>query len=222
MVRSDAQVQRVYLGGGGQRAPSELHSAPTATRTDLLEVSAIDTLYGKSHVLHEVSFAVREREIVALLGRNGAGKTSTLKSIMGLVHPAVGSITLAGTRIEGKSPEAVARMGVGLVPQGRRLFAGLTVAENLALGALHYRSAAAEGVHRDLDRILRVFPRIHERMQVKADRLSGGEQQMAASLARCPGTYACCCWTSRSKACHPRWSKSCSRRSKRCVAKYRS
>ncbi len=179
-VRGNAEVQRVYLGSGAQRAPSELQPAMTAARTDLLDVSAINTFYGKSHVLHDVAFTVREREIVALLGRNGAGKTSTFKSIMGLVHPAAGSITLAGTRIEGKSPEAVARLGVGLVPQGRRLFASLTVAENLALGALHYRSATAGGVHWDLDRILGVFPRIRERLQVKADRLSGGEQQMVA------------------------------------------
>ncbi len=179
-VRSNEDVQRVYLGSGAQRARGELHHAATAARSDLLNVGAIDTFYGKSHVLHDVSFAVREREIVALLGRNGAGKTSTFKSIMGLVHPAAGSITLAGRRIEGKSPEAVARLGVGLVPQGRRLFAGLTVAENLALGALRFRPTTAEGVHWDLDRILSVFPRIRERMQINADRLSGGEQQMVA------------------------------------------
>ena len=179
-VRSDAEVQRVYLGSGGQRAPSQTQRATTKAGNDLLEVAAINTFYGKSHVLHDVSFTVREREVVALLGRNGAGKTSTFKSIMGINHPAAGNITLAGTRIDGKSPEAVARLGIGLVPQGRRLFAGLTVAENLALGALLYRSATAEGVHWDLARIFGVFPRIRERMQVKADRLSGGEQQMVA------------------------------------------
>ncbi|MBA3775438.1 MAG: ATP-binding cassette domain-containing protein [Betaproteobacteria bacterium] len=179
-VRSDAEVQRVYLGSGGQRAPSETHPAATTAGNDLLEVAVINTFYGKSHVLHDVSFAVREREVVALLGRNGAGKTSTFKSIMGINHPAAGNITLAGTRIEGMSPEAVARLGIGLVPQGRRLFAGLTVAENLALGALRYRSATAAGVHWDIERIFGVFPRIRERMHVKADRLSGGEQQMVA------------------------------------------
>jgi branched-chain amino acid transport system ATP-binding protein len=180
-VRSNAEVQRVYLGGGGKREPGEGRPATIATDNDLLQVAGINTFYGKSHVLHEVSFAVREREVVALLGRNGAGKTSTFKSIMGLVHPATGSITLAGTRIEGTPPESVARLGVGLVPQGRRLFSGLTVAENLALGALHYRTPPAKGgVHWDLDRVVEVFPRIRERMQVKADRLSGGEQQMVA------------------------------------------
>jgi branched-chain amino acid transport system ATP-binding protein len=178
-VRSNAEVQRVYLGGGKQ-APSKAQVAPTTTGNDLLVVAGINTFYGKSHVLHDVSFAVREREVVALLGRNGAGKTSTFKSIMGLVHPTTGSITLAGTRIEGMPPESVARLGIGLVPQGRRLFAGLTVAENLALGALHYRSATANGVRWDLDRILTAFPRLRERMQVNADRLSGGEQQMVA------------------------------------------
>jgi branched-chain amino acid transport system ATP-binding protein len=179
-VRSNAEVQRIYLGGGGHRAPSKSPPATITPGSDMLEVVAIDTFYGKSHVLHDVSFAVREREVVALLGRNGAGKTSTLKSIMGLVHPASGRITLAGTRIDGMPPESIARLGVGLVPQGRRLFSGLTVAENLALGALHYRSATAKGVHWDLGSVLEVFPRIRERMQVKADRLSGGEQQMVA------------------------------------------
>jgi len=179
-VRSDAEVQRVYLGGGGEHSRAKIHPATATAGTDLLHVDAINTFYGKSHVLQDVSFVVREREVVALLGRNGAGKTSTFKSIMGLVHPSTGNVKLAGMRIDRMSPEAVARLGIGLVPQGRRLFAGLTVAENLALGALHYRSGSGEGVHWDLERIFTVFPRVRDRMQIKADRLSGGEQQMVA------------------------------------------
>jgi branched-chain amino acid transport system ATP-binding protein len=152
---------------------------PPAAAT-LLTVDAINTFYGKSHVLHDVSFNVRENEVVALLGRNGAGKTSTLKSIIGLVPPTAGHVTLRGTRIDGRAPEYIARLGIGLVPQGRRLFSGLTVAENLDLGGLRRRSAASGGLHWDYDRITDVFPRIRERMQVRADQLSGGEQQMVA------------------------------------------
>jgi len=97
------------------------------------------------------------------------------------VQPATGRVLLGSKRIDGKPPEQVARLGVGLVPQGRRLFAGLSVAENLALGALRRRpDHAADGVHWDLARVFEIFPRLRDRMQVKADRLSGGEQQMVA------------------------------------------
>jgi ABC-type branched-subunit amino acid transport system ATPase component len=113
-------------------------------------------------------------------GRNGAGKTSTLKSIMGIVAPASGTITLGGARIDGEAPERVARRGIGLVPQGRRLFSGLTVAENLALGGLHHRAGASGGVHWDSERIFAIFPRLSDRIDTRADRLSGGEQQMVA------------------------------------------
>src|SRR4030095_17248360 len=100
-----------------------------------------------------------------LLGRNGAGKTSTFKSIMGLVPPAKGRIVLDAERIDGKSPEQIARLGVGLVPQGRRLFSGLTVAENLALGALRRDAANAGGAHWDLERVFALFARLHARPQ---------------------------------------------------------
>ena len=184
-VRNHAEVQRVYLGSGAARkdVAARGHAAAIAG-ADLLRVEAINAFYGKSHVLHDVSFAVREREVLALLGRNGAGKTSTFKSIMGIVQAASGTVSLATAggvlRIEGRAPEAVARLGLGLVPQGRRLFSGLTVAENLALGGLHHRSGTVGGVHWVLERIFEVFPRIRDRMHVRADRLSGGEQQMVA------------------------------------------
>ena len=181
-VRGDAEVQRVYLGVGARARTAAVSTALPAipASAPLLDVEAINTFYGKSHILHDVSFQVREHEILALLGRNGAGKTSTFKTIMGLVQPTTGGVTLGGARIDGKTPEAVARLGVGLVPQGRRLFAGLTVAENLQLGALRLQAVASGGAHWTLERIFDVFPRIRERMQVKADRLSGGEQQMVA------------------------------------------
>src|SRR5260370_39540709 len=98
---------------------------------------------------------------------------------MGLVRPATGRVMLGAERIDGKPPEHVARLGVGLVPQGRRMFSGLTVAENLALGALR-RDARNSGVHWDLPRVFEIFPRLRDRMQLKADRLSGGEQQSVA------------------------------------------
>ncbi len=179
-VRANAELQRVYLGDGAVRAAAARVERARVTAAPIIEVDAINTFYDKSHVLHDVSFRVRENEVVALLGRNGAGKTSTFKSIMGLIRPASGRVLLGAERIDGKPPEQVARLGVGLVPQGRRLFSGLTVAENLALGALRRDRRNAGGVHWDLARVFEIFPRLRDRMQVKADRLSGGEQQMVA------------------------------------------
>jgi ABC-type branched-subunit amino acid transport system ATPase component/ABC-type branched-subunit amino acid transport system permease subunit len=179
-VRANPELQRVYLGDGAVRAAAARVERARVTAAPIMEVEAINTFYGKSHILHDVSFDVRENEVVALLGRNGAGKTSTFKSIMGLVPPAKGRILLDAQRIDGKPPEQIARLGVGLVPQGRRLFTGLSVAENLALGALRRDASSAAGVHWDLARVFEIFPRLRDRMQVKADRLSGGEQQMVA------------------------------------------
>ena len=179
-VRANAELQRVYLGDGAVRAAAARVERKAIAAAPIIDVDAINTFYGKSHVLHDVSFSVRENEVVALLGRNGAGKTSTFKSIMGLVRPATGRVLLGAERIDGKPPEQVARLGVGLVPQGRRLFSGLTVAENLALGALRRDARNTGGVHWDLTRVFEIFPRLRERMHVKADRLSGGEQQMVA------------------------------------------
>ena len=179
-VRANAELQRVYLGDGAVRAAAARVERAAIAAAPIIEVDAINTFYGKSHVLHDVSFRVRENEVVALLGRNGAGKTSTFKSIMGLVRPATGRVMLGAERIDGKPPEHVARLGVGLVPQGRRLFSGLTVAENLALGALRRDARNTGGVHWNLARVFEIFPRLRDRMHVKADRLSGGEQQMVA------------------------------------------
>ena len=179
-VRANAELQRVYLGDGAVRAAATKVERAPVSAAPIVEVEAINAFYGKSHVLHDVSLRVRENEVVALLGRNGAGKTSTFKSIMGIVRPASGRVLLGTERIDGKPPEQVARLGVGLVPQGRRLFSGLTVAENLALGALRRDRSGTGGVHWDLARVFEIFPRLRDRMHVKADRLSGGEQQMVA------------------------------------------
>ncbi len=176
-VRTDADVQRVYIGGHASLAPRERRAAAVA-RAPLLSVSNINTYYGKSHILHDVSFEVQAREVVALLGRNGAGKSSTFKSILGLVPPRRGAVSFDGEVISGSSPEQIARLGVGLVPQGRRLFAGLTVEENLRLGALSRRRGA--GVRWERSRIYGYFPRVRDKLAAKADQLSGGEQQMVA------------------------------------------
>jgi len=178
-VRHDPQVQEVYLGHGrGTLTASAAHTPAGGTRPAVVSVAGINTFYGKSHILHDVSLELRAGEVVGLLGRNGAGKSSTLKSMMGLVPPARGRVEFAGRDITGHSPEEIARLGMGFVPQGRRLFPSLTVAENLTLGGL--RRLGGDGIHWDQERIFEVFPRIRERLDAKAETLSGGEQQMVA------------------------------------------
>ena len=178
-VRNDPQVQEVYLGHGRDMLVASAAHAPTgAARPPIVSVAGIDTFYGKSHILRDVSLELRAGEVVGLLGRNGAGKSSTLKSMMGLVPPERGRVEFAGRDITGHSPEEIARLGMGFVPQGRRLFPNLTVAENLTLGRLRRRGG--DGIHWEQDRIFEFFPRIHDRLGSKAETLSGGEQQMVA------------------------------------------
>jgi ABC-type branched-subunit amino acid transport system ATPase component/ABC-type branched-subunit amino acid transport system permease subunit len=175
-VAANREVQEVYLGSGRKITMGARSHA--AAGEVLLELQGVNTFYGKSHILHDVSLKARANQVTALLGRNGAGKSSTIKSIMGMVAPASGSIRFAGNPIDGLTPEAIARAGIGLVPQGRRLFAGLTVAENLKLGALSRQSGG--GVHWTEERIFGYFPRLRDKLGTKADLLSGGEQQMVA------------------------------------------
>ena len=144
----------------------------------MLEVRDIDCFYGKVQVLHGLSLEARAGEVLCLLGRNGAGKTTTLKAIMGLVAPRAGTVTLNGETISGLSAHQVPRRGVGYVPQGRRLFAELTVAENLTIGLMTRGKGRATR-----DRVLDIFPRLRQRLGQQAGTLSGGEQQMLA-LAR--------------------------------------
>jgi branched-chain amino acid transport system ATP-binding protein len=178
-VRNDSQVQEVYLGHGRDMlVASAAHAPAGGARSLIVSVAGIDTFYGKSHILHDVSLELRAGEVVGLLGRNGAGKSSTLKSMMGLVPPVRGRIEFAGREITGHPPEEIARLGMGFVPQGRRLFPNLTVAENLRLGRLRRRRGA--GVHWEQERIFEFFPRLHDRLVSKAETLSGGEQQMVA------------------------------------------
>jgi branched-chain amino acid transport system ATP-binding protein len=139
--------------------------------TEALTLEGVDALYGDSHVLHEVSWRLNEGSVLALLGRNGAGKTTCMNAIIGFLPPRNGEIRLFGERVGRLSPEAIARKGVGLVPQGRRVFPTLTVKENLVV--------AARGKNR-LGHVFEMFPRLRERTEQHAGSLSGGEQQMLA------------------------------------------
>jgi branched-chain amino acid transport system ATP-binding protein len=138
----------------------------------MLDVEGIHTYYGESHVLHGVSLRVAAGEAVVLLGRNGAGKTTLIRSVMGFTPPREGRVRLEGESIERWPAHRIARRGLALVPQGRRIFAPLTVKENLLLGA------RAEGW--TLERVLELFPRLRERAAQAGGTLSGGEQQMLA------------------------------------------
>ena len=144
----------------------------TEENATALSLSGVDTLYGDSHVLHEVSFSLKPGKILALLGRNGAGKTTCMSTIIGWLRPRGGEIRLFGEPIGRLSPETIARKGVGLVPQGRRVFPKLTVKENLAVAQQKGRWS--------LETVFELFPRLRERAEQYAGSLSGGEQQMLA------------------------------------------
>ena len=139
----------------------------------LLEVQGLNAWYGQSHVLHGVDLTVREGEIVSLLGRNGVGRSTTCKAIMGLVAP-VGRVSFKGRDIAGQAPDRIARLGLGYVPEDRLIFAGLTVEENLRLGI---KKPGAPN-RWSLDEVYRIFPALQERADAPAEALSGGEQQM--------------------------------------------
>ncbi len=142
----------------------------------MLELSAITAAYGEAPVLHGVSLTVAPGEILCLLGRNGAGKTSTMKAIMGILPLTGGAVTLDGEVISAIPAHEVPKRGIGYIPQGRRLFSELTVAENLEIG-LMVRGKGKE----TRDRVLAMFPRLRERFHQRAGTLSGGEQQMLAT-----------------------------------------
>jgi branched-chain amino acid transport system ATP-binding protein len=179
-VRADRRVQEIYTGKG---IPEIAHSRTDEARQNAAQVlrfERVNTFYGKSHILNDATLDVREGEIVALLGRNGAGKSTLLKTLAGLVPLASGAIEYEGRNIAGLPAPDIARAGIGYVPQGRGLFAGMTVRENLSLGRLARKTDGSNGVVWSEDRILGYFPRLKERMDIAADYLSGGEQQMVA------------------------------------------
>jgi branched-chain amino acid transport system ATP-binding protein len=144
----------------------------------MLLVKDIHTYYGKSHILHGVSLELQEGELVCLLGRNGVGKSTTMKSIMGLLRPARGSIRFGEREIAGKPPFEIARLGVGYVPEDRRIFKSLTVHENLLMGIKKGVQADPHGGSWTIERVYDIFPRLGERRANKGGHLSGGEQQM--------------------------------------------
>ncbi|HZB91890.1 MAG TPA: ABC transporter ATP-binding protein [Stellaceae bacterium] len=140
----------------------------------LLEVEALNSYYGDSHILFDVSLEVGKHEVVALLGRNGAGKSTTLKSLIGMVRPRAGRIVFDGVPVAGLKSHAIARLGLQLVPEERRIFGSLNVEENLVLAGLSATSRWP------LERIWEIFPRLRERRRSRGTDLSGGEQQMLA------------------------------------------
>ena len=171
-IQQNAEVQTAYLGHlmlAREATPPGARRAPAP----LLRVTSVNTFYGKSHVLHGVSLDVFPGEVVALLGRNGAGKTTTLATITGVVPPRDGRVAYRATDVAGRPPEAIARLGIGLVPQGRRIFPNLTVLENLTIA----RRGATGWT---LERVFATFPRLHALRGARGATLSGGELQLLA------------------------------------------
>src|SRR5579872_3402303 len=145
--------------------------------SDALSLTNVHAFYGDSHILHGVSFSLQPGRVLALLGRNGAGKTTCISTIVGFLKPQQGEIRLYGKSIEGLSPERISHLGIGLVPQGRRIFPSLTVRENLSVARQREKDTSKPWT---IDRIFELFPRLQERHAQMAGTLSGGEQQMLA------------------------------------------
>ena len=169
------------MGAAANRLASSIPVSAPATfglrRIDIvLEVRDIKAGYGEAEVLQDVSFTALPGEILCLLGRNGAGKTTTLKTVMGLLPLRAGSIRLGGEDIGGRPPHDIPRLGLGYIPQGRRLFTEMTVAENIEVGLMAGRSG-----RETREKVLEMFPRLRERLAQRAETLSGGEQQMLAT-----------------------------------------
>ena len=145
----------------------------------LLQVNEIHSYYEKSHILHGVSMSIGKGEMVCLLGRNGVGKSTTLKSVIGIIQPKEGSILFKGEDLVGKAPYRIARTGIGYVPEDRRIFRSLTTHENLLMGIKRGRTAKGDSRQAwNIERIYQAFPRLEERRSNRGAHLSGGEQQM--------------------------------------------
>ncbi len=155
-----------------------MSTSPAPERAKILELEDVHTYYGSIQALKGITLDVREGEIVTLIGANGAGKSTTLRSINGLNHPRKGAIRFQGQDITDEAPHNVVKMGISQSPEGRRLFPRMTVLENLQMGAFQRGDRA--GLREDLDRVFTLFPRLQERKGQKAGTLSGGEQQMCA------------------------------------------
>ncbi len=144
----------------------------------LLQLDGVHTYYGTIHALKGISLEVRDGEIVTLIGANGAGKSTTLRSINGLNHPREGSIKFGGEDITERPAHEIVKLGIAQSPEGRRVFPRMSVSENLEMGA--YQRSDRAGIREDTDRVYTLFPRLKERVQQRAGTLSGGEQQMLA------------------------------------------
>ncbi len=155
-----------------------MSAAAASARPAVLEVEAIDAFYGTIQALRAVSLDVREGEVVTLIGANGAGKSSTLRAINGILRPRRGKIRFQGKDITRASPHGIVKSGIAQSPEGRRLFPRMTVVENLEMGAFQRNDKA--GIREDMERVFELFPRLEERRNQKAGTMSGGEQQMCA------------------------------------------
>jgi branched-chain amino acid transport system ATP-binding protein len=144
----------------------------------VLEIDKIDVYYGNIHALKGVSLRVEQGEIVTIIGANGAGKTTTLRTISGLLRPRSGQVRFQGRRIDGIAPDEIVRLGISHSPEGRKIFANLTVSENLDMGAFTRKDR--DGIERDREMVYSLFPRLRERARQRGGTLSGGEQQMLA------------------------------------------
>ncbi len=170
--------QAPETGAAPAEQPREERRARPGGNGVILEVADIHTYYGSIHALKGITLEVREGEIVTLIGANGAGKSTTLRSINGLNHPRRGAIRFQGKDITNEAPHRIVGMGVAQSPEGRKLFPRMSVLENLEMGA--FQRTDRGGVREDLDRVYGLFPRLNERKSQKAGTLSGGEQQMVA------------------------------------------
>lgn len=141
----------------------------------MLTIEGLDAYYGRAHILQGLGFAMNRGEVLALMGRNGAGKSTTMKAVMGLVPPAAGSVTFEGQRVDGREPFEIARMGIGYVPEDRRVFSELTVMENLSVAQ---RPARPDAPHWTPERLFALFPNLGRMRDRPGGAMSGGEQQM--------------------------------------------
>ena len=155
-----------------------MSTSATPAAAPVLEIDGVHVYYGAIHALKGVSLTVRDREIVTLIGANGAGKSTTLRAINGLNRPRQGTIRFQGREISGATPHSIVKSGIAQSPEGRRLFPRMSVTENLEMGA--FQRTDRQNFAADMDRVFDLFPRLKERRSQKAGTLSGGEQQMCA------------------------------------------
>ena len=183
-IRANPKVRKIYLGRDEERAapPNKPYAPTTASPSSspILVVDKLNSLYGRAHILHDLTFTIMPGEILVLLGRNGAGKSTTIKSLAGLLRPASGSILFDNQQIAGREPFRIARLGIGYVPEERRVFTSLTVAENLAVGRQPPRLGLTLWTEA---RLFALFPNLGPLRNRPAANISGGEQQML-SIAR--------------------------------------